>query len=271
MVIKKPLVSIIMAAFNSEMYIADSIKSVIHQSLDQWELIIVNDGSTDRTDSIIRYFDDSRIRHVITQNKGVSAARNIGLSLSNSDLICFLDSDDTFPVNSLEVRFDFMNKNPECQYLDGIVNVFNESMNTVVREYIPLFSGKVAKKYIRLDSSVFFGPNIMVRKNAISIAFDESMTHAEDLWFYTANAWVNDVNYCCVQEVIYHYRKLNNSAMSKLDKLESGYFQYLNNVSRLQRVSALDLDYLYKKIKLIMVKSYLRKLMLGNALKVLFK
>lgn len=90
-----PLVSVIIPAYNVEKYIGESIASVLGQTFTNWELIIINDGSTDKTQEVVEQFlTDKRIVLVNQQNKGVSAARNKGLSLSHGDYISFLDGDD---------------------------------------------------------------------------------------------------------------------------------------------------------------------------------
>ena len=93
-----PRVSIIMPAYNAAEFLAASVSSVISQTFKDWELLIVNDGSTDATAEIAGEFadSDSRIRVIYQENAGVSSARNKGISLSVGDFIAFLDADDAF-------------------------------------------------------------------------------------------------------------------------------------------------------------------------------
>lgn len=86
--------SIIMPAYNVEKYISDSINSVLNQTYPYFELIIIDDGSTDNTFGIIERFTDTRIRVIRQSNKGLGATRNVGIGLAKNDLIAFLDSDD---------------------------------------------------------------------------------------------------------------------------------------------------------------------------------
>lgn len=85
-----------MPVFNGEIYIKKAIESVLKQSLTDFELIVVNDGSTDKTKDIIESFDDSRIKLISQSNKGPGAARNAALKIAKGDYIMFLDSDDWF-------------------------------------------------------------------------------------------------------------------------------------------------------------------------------
>lgn len=108
------LVSIIMPAYNSSKYIYDSIQSVINQTYKNWELIVVDDASKDNTNDIIKSFviQDARIR-LIRQNvnRGVVTARNLAISVAKGRFIAFLDSDDLWEINKLEIQIDFMLKN----------------------------------------------------------------------------------------------------------------------------------------------------------------
>lgn len=111
---KEKLVSIIMPVYNSEKYIKDAIQSILKQTYDNWELIIVDDCSTDNSSKIINEFceNNNRInRFRFKKNKGVSKARNYGIEHSNGDFIAFLDSDDFWKENKLKSQIEFMLKN----------------------------------------------------------------------------------------------------------------------------------------------------------------
>ncbi|MBQ3196317.1 MAG: glycosyltransferase family 2 protein [Clostridia bacterium] len=98
------MISVIIPVYNCEKYIERCIKSVIAQSFKDFELIVVNDGSTDNTEEICRRFHnaDSRIRLFTVENSGVAAARNFGMEKANGDYISFMDGDDYVPENYLE-------------------------------------------------------------------------------------------------------------------------------------------------------------------------
>lgn len=106
------LVSIIMPAYNCDKYIAESIKSVLAQTYTNWELLIVDDCSTDNTKKIIDSFQDSRIRYQYnSQNSGAAVSRNKALAIAKGRYIAFLDSDDTWSEYKLEKQIAFMQKN----------------------------------------------------------------------------------------------------------------------------------------------------------------
>jgi glycosyltransferase involved in cell wall biosynthesis len=100
----KPLVSIILPVYNNEKYVRYSIDSVLSQNHANWELLVVNDGSTDTSKEIIESYSDKRIIKIHQQNKGVSGARNSAMKRMSGDYFCFLDADDTLSPNSLSSR-----------------------------------------------------------------------------------------------------------------------------------------------------------------------
>lgn len=107
---QKPLISIIMPAYNSEAYISESIYSVLNQTWDNWELLVIDDASSDRTKDIIQAFQksDSRIHYIANaSNMGVAGSRTHGIHLSRGEWIAFLDSDDLWTPEKLSDQFAF--------------------------------------------------------------------------------------------------------------------------------------------------------------------
>ncbi|WP_407415266.1 glycosyltransferase family 2 protein [Methanobrevibacter sp.] len=98
-------ISVILPVFNEEKFIKKAIESVLSQSLDDFELIIVNDGSTDDTLSIINGFDDSRIKIINQKNQGPGASRNNALEMAKGDYVMFLDGDDWYCPDALKTAY----------------------------------------------------------------------------------------------------------------------------------------------------------------------
>jgi len=114
-----PLVSIVMPAYNSENFIADSINSVINQSFKNWELIIINDKSTDDTLNIIKKIAVNEKRIKVLENEknlGVAESRNRGVLSAASDWIAFLDSDDLWTEKKLEKQMSEISNNPDIKF-----------------------------------------------------------------------------------------------------------------------------------------------------------
>ena len=104
------LVSVIIPTYNRAGYIGCAVRSVLTQTFEDLELIVVDDGSTDNTREILSGFDDKRLKTVYQENKGVAAARNLGLDLARGLYVAFLDSDDYWLEKKLEMQLDFMHK-----------------------------------------------------------------------------------------------------------------------------------------------------------------
>jgi len=111
----KPVLTIIIPTFNRADFLKKSIQSVLSQTFTDFELIVVDDGSTDHTGDVVREF--SGIRYVSCPvNAGVSHARNLGIGLARGRYICFLDSDDLWVKNKLEKQIRWMESHPDCQW-----------------------------------------------------------------------------------------------------------------------------------------------------------
>ena len=99
-------ISVVLPAYNSEKYIEQAVESVLNQTFDDFELIIINDGSTDSTSMILNSFTDSRIKIINQSNQGPGAARNNALEITNGKYIMFLDSDDWYSPDALEIAYN---------------------------------------------------------------------------------------------------------------------------------------------------------------------
>lgn len=139
----EPLVSIITPCYNAEKYIAETIESVIDQSYQNWELIIVDDISTDKSIEIIDFYSkkDSRIKYYILDEKGgASIARNKAIMQSTGKYIAFLDSDDIWKKDKLKKQVDFMEENH--------INFSYHNYELINEKSIPLNKLRVAPKSI---------------------------------------------------------------------------------------------------------------------------
>jgi teichuronic acid biosynthesis glycosyltransferase TuaG len=117
-----PLVSVVMPAFNAERHIAESIQSVLDQTFADWELVVVDDGSTDRTADVAAGFHDSRMRYLRQENRGQAAARNTGIRSSSAPFVAFLDADDLWLPGKLEAQLNAIhNTGADLVYCDGYV------------------------------------------------------------------------------------------------------------------------------------------------------
>ena len=111
----QPAISVVMPLYNKERDVARAIRSALAQTFTDYELIVVNDGSTDRSVEAVATFNDPRIRLVNQENQGVSAARNCGVAEAKANHIAFLDSDDEWKPAFLETIFELISIFPDCQ------------------------------------------------------------------------------------------------------------------------------------------------------------
>jgi len=261
-----PLVSIIMPAYNAEKYIEEAIESVMQQSYVDWELIVVNDGSTDNTLSLIESFDDKRIILLNQENAGVSTARNVGLCQAKGEYITFLDADDVLPQESLEVRILYLETYSHINLVDGKILVKDIGMHDILHVYSPYYEGNLLPRLLALDSQVFFNVCYMFRRSILDgIRFKESMTHAEDLLFYIELSSQSNVQYGFVSQEIYHYRSGHISTMTNLNGLEKGYITLLKEIQHNTQISKIDYFILKLKIMKIMFLSWWSKQKIKHA------
>ncbi|MFB1028033.1 MAG: glycosyltransferase [Flavobacteriaceae bacterium] len=189
-----PLISIVIPLYNKERFIKETLDSVFNQSFTDYEIIIVNDGSTDSSVFIVNAIEDQRITVLSNQNKGVSHARNFGISKANSDLIALLDGDDLWEPNHLENLYNLYEKFPDCglyataynkKYFNG--EKIKASYNGLAKEYFGIiedyFSASI-KDSIAWTSAVLI-PMKTFRKVGV---FDEEMRSGQDtdLWIRIA-------------------------------------------------------------------------------------
>ena len=173
----QPIVSVIMPAFNSALYIAESIESVLAQTFTAWELIIVDDNSADNTIEVISEYikKDERISVIESKvNKGVSDARNKGMLNAEGLYIAFLDSDDLWDPNKLEIQVSFHKKNPTYKISHTDYSNFDKN-GKISTPYKFIFSKFSKKNGNLLNQLLYFNSvgilTVMVEKKVL-IDFD---------------------------------------------------------------------------------------------------
>jgi glycosyltransferase involved in cell wall biosynthesis len=118
-----PLITVIIGAYNAERYLSEAIESVIGGTYRNLELIVVDDGSTDRTGEIAESYGD-RVRCIRQPNGGMAASRNRGIAAANGDYLAFLDADDRFRPDKLERQLAIFDADPELDIVYGRVTEF---------------------------------------------------------------------------------------------------------------------------------------------------
>ncbi len=266
---QQPLISVIMPVFNMAPYIGRAVGSMLDQSWVHWELIIINDGSTDGTADVLARTTDPRIRVVHQLNAGVSAARNRGLDLAQGEYVAFLDADDILPAGSLRARAGILMARPEVAFVDGSVDVLDHATGSLTRAHQPTYAGEVFPKLMCLDQDVFFGQTWMLRRSAIGThRFPAHMKHAEDLAFFLSLA--RNGHYQATSEPVLHLRRGHVSAMTDIHGLDRGYTQLYTFASLLTPSPGQALlDRMWRRIRRVMTLGYLKAGHPWGAVKVL--
>ncbi len=176
------LVSIIIPAYNAASYIRETIQSIYAQSYQRWEVIIVNDGSTDNTSSIIESFKDKRIRAISQENAGVAQARNKGLLFAKGEFIIFFDADDLMTPEFLDTRVRALKNDPAVGYAGGLVQTFpivsktrRAAASDPVNEIL-FFNSSFAT----VPSNYIFRTNLLIENQ---ITFNKELSSSADRFF----------------------------------------------------------------------------------------
>lgn len=183
----KPEVSIITPAYNSAEYITEAIKSALRQMEVRWEMIIINDGSTDNTKNIVKpYLKDERIRYYENrENIGVIKSSNKGIALSSGNLIARLDSDDVWMDDrKLKKQRDFLLKNSETVLVGSWGYKLDAKGNKSFRLQYPISNNEI-KQYLLIEDC-FLNSSVVFRKDKVLQVggYDSRFQCAEDyaLW-----------------------------------------------------------------------------------------
>jgi glycosyltransferase involved in cell wall biosynthesis len=267
------MISIILPCYNCQDYVGQAVDSVLGQSYTDWELLVVDDGSTDGSRKVIEQHaaGDPRIRVFSQPNGGVSKARNMALANARGEFIALLDADDWLPQDSLKIRMERFRKSPATAFVDGRVDVYNESGTAIERSWTPAFRGDPYHQLLRLSSRCFFGPNWMIRLKPGQICrFNESIRHGEDLLFY-AELSKEGGAYDYANETVYCYRNRSGSAMKDVDGLAEGYRTLRKIFTASHAFRTTDRLIFEYKIRRIMFLTYIRSGNIAKALRYLIR
>ena len=214
------LVSVILPVFNGEDTILDAVDSVLSQTHTDLELIIVNDGSTDCTSSILDTLIDPRVQVISTCNQGVSNARNTALLQSTGDFISFIDSDDIWLPHKIEKQLAFCDLTKSTICFTGFRKFFQSPSHSLpchnFDPFLLLFS---FKKSILANNPIALSTTLISRSVFQYVGlFDVSIQGPED-WDYWIRA--RDIaTYVYIPSVLALYRKSPDSITSNFDSFE---------------------------------------------------
>jgi len=213
-----PLVSIIIPAFNAEKLISETINSVLNQTYKNYEIIIINDGSTDNTLSIVKKYESKKINIIDQENRGQSASENIGLKHSQGELIEFLDSDDLLSPDKIEKQVKKYNKYGNNFVYSCKWARFRKLTNDAV--FIPNILWKDIKPVDWLvnaweNNLMMHGASWLIPRKIIDDAglWDERLTLINDFDFFSRVLLnCDEIKFC--KEVKTYYRSGNEDSLS---------------------------------------------------------
>ena len=185
------LVSVVIPTFNRATLIGESIKSVIAQSYSNWELIIMDDGSNDNTKAVVDSFDDARIFYYWNpHSNALGAVRNLGIRKAEGQLIAFLDSDDLWRPDKLELQVKLLMQHKEAAFVISNGHEFGDDATTPPQKE-DLFIGNIFLDQLLHQRFCFFSPSLIFKKDVINTTgyIDESFTTSTDIYFFYKMAY----------------------------------------------------------------------------------
>ncbi len=216
-----PTVSVILACYNAERFLAAAVESILTQTFTDFEFIIIDDGSTDRTAEILKGLAarDSRIRLVSRENKGLTASLNEGLKLAQGELIARMDADDWATADRLKIQAEFMRAHPEVSLLGGAFEMM-DGAGRKLTVITPPGDDATLQEQALSGRTPICHPLAMMRAEAVKKVggYDEEFIVAQDLDLWLRLGEVGKL--ACVPEVLLRYRQHEDSVSEKKQALQ---------------------------------------------------
>jgi glycosyltransferase involved in cell wall biosynthesis len=254
------LVSVLLPVFNGDKYLSEAIESILNQTYINFEFIIINDGSTDNTLTIIENYrvKDNRIVVISRENKGLVASLNEGIRIANGSYIARMDHDDISLPTRLEEQIKFMDSN-QLDICGTYVQLFNKSKDLKVWEY-PQIDNDI--KFTLMSFSTFAHPSVVIRKEVFKSLKYEDYNYGEDykLWTDIAKSDFKMGNLC---RVLLRYR-WHDQQISKKYSSEQENFTKLISKEYVDSVNIASEGNLNKMTFTIDIIKYLKLISLKN-------
>jgi len=238
-----PTISVITPAYNAEQTIVETIVSVQQQTFADFELIVVDDGSTDRTLELLYTVKEPRLKVFSCENYGVSVARNYGIARATGEFIAFLDADDLWTTNKLELQLAALQQHPEAGVAYSWTRIIDAQGELSHASEPVNFTGNVYAELL-VRNFIYSGSNVLIRKQALESVgdFDPTLSYGEDweLYLRLAAKW----SFTVVPEAQVLYRQTSNSASSKFEVMEQA---ILRVIEKTFLTAPLELQHLRKQ------------------------
>lgn len=260
---KRPLVSIIIPAYNAEKFIKSAIESALKQTYQNIEIIVIDGGSKDKTAQIAKSFNDPRIVYFFYQeNRGQSAARNTGIEIAKGKYIAFLDADDLFLPEKIEKQVDFLETHLDCGVCYcKIYNFFDDCPDKLFYNPVPNCSGFIFDKLLK--HSIVNPLTAVLRKEILDKygGFKDDWRRCDEQYLWLKLAF-NKVKFCYLDKVLAYYRVNKNSLSNQAVYLKETYEKFLELLDMVESWLGPDERRKYPFVEL--KKSAKRKLFIGK-------
>jgi glycosyltransferase involved in cell wall biosynthesis len=218
-----PFFSVVIALYNKEDYIENTLKSVLNQSYSKFEIIIINDGSTDNSESIVKSINDPKIRLFNIENHGAAFARNYGIKKAVANYVALLDADDLWHINHLETLFHLVNEFPNAgMYCTGYnIKLGSKHFKDTKLKGIPDDYRGIIKNYFEsnLFNSIVNSSVVVIPKHVLDETelFDVNMKSGQDTYLWTQIAIKHSVaiHNITTTTVLRNDNSLSNSVHTK--------------------------------------------------------
>lgn len=226
-----PLISVIIPVFNGEKTIKETIQSVLGQTFSDFEIVVIDDGSTDATLSVLASIHDPRLKIFSYPNSGVAVSRNRGFSHASGEFIAFLDADDLWVPDKLEAQFKALQANPQAAVAYSWVNYITQSGEFFRSGNYVNANGNVYPQML-VQSLLENGSNPLIHRNALTEVggFDQELCPAEDwdMWLRLAVRY----HFVVVPAPQILYRMSASSGSANVLKMEASGLRFIEKAYR---------------------------------------
>lgn len=228
-----------MPVLNGEKYLKEAIESILHQTFSDFEFIIINDGSTDSTEAIIKSFSDPRIVYIKNEaNLGLSKSFNIGIAAARGEYIARMDADDMSISERFEKQLSYLEVHPDISVLGTAVILMNERGLSLKKA--SKYTSHVEIKWQSLFSTPLFHPTVMARAKILKDnRYDESFYNSEDYELWSRLLFTTSTRFANLTEPLLYYRVFPTSFTQKL-KDEKRIVSAENSIRNIERYITLN-------------------------------
>lgn len=210
-----PLISVVMPVYNVRFYVREAIDSILNQTIQDFEMIVIDDCSTDDTIAVVESFNDDRIRIIEKkENKGLIDSLNIGFALASGKYIARMDGDDISTTNRFEKQLNILENNPQIKVCGSWLQAFGKDDKIIKHKE----KHEQILVNMMVHCSMSLGAVMLDRAWVEGEYFDENKKHVEDYDFWSRLIWKGKLYN--IQEVLYHYRIHENQVSNTFNEIQ---------------------------------------------------